>query len=108
MGDKKRLLYPTVEADPHTKRRNGVMGRVKAWAEAKASDDLVDYQVRTFWSPDFMIFLEPELGGAAVELAHVPDTGPIQWNTDGLAKFGISTPQAANHALVFHSRQSRR
>ena len=106
VGETKRLLYPTVEPDPSTKRRNGVLGRVKSWAESKVSTDVVDFQVRTFWSPDFMVLLEPELGGAALELAFIPANVSIQWNMNGLAKLSIST-QEANHALVFHNRTRR-
>ena len=95
VGEHKMTLYPTVEPDPLTKRRNGTLGRVKAWAELKVSNDQVDSTVRTFWSPDFLVFLEPELGGAAVELAFVPEDGPVQWNMSGLAQLNLKTPQEA-------------
>ena len=100
-----KILYPTTEADPITKRRNGTLGRVTAWAEAKVQNTGIDHKVRAFWNPEFLVFLEPELGGPAVELAHVPDNGPVRWDTAGLEVLGIQTPKDANHQLIFHGRQ---
>ena len=107
-ANQQRTLYVTAEPDPPTKKRNHSMGRVTSWAESKLVDGLeMEFTVRAFWSPDSAIFLEPELGGEPIQLAEIREDATVSWHMPGLHKLNVQTTQAANHAVVFFSRNRR-
>ena len=67
--------------------------------------DGTDYRVRPFWNPDYLIYLEPELGGEPILLAEIAPNATVTWQMVGLQKLQVESAEAANHSVIFHSRR---
>ena len=96
-GHKLRVV---VEPDENTKAKYSSFGRLKNFSMIRLGER-IDYSMKDFWAPDYIIFLEPSNQiQKPVQLAVLEISNEVKWSKEGLAILGVDSFEQANHGLL--------
>ena len=100
-------LRVTKEMPPDVTKRYAVTGKVNDFVSDNCD---AGETVKTFWSPDFSVFLEPNEveHGRAVQPVLIASVGPdskIDWAVEGLVKIGCRDAKDADLKLLKFKRK---
>ena len=96
-------LFCTLQKSPERERRNGVLGRAKAWCQTQIKDRM-GMSVRLFWFPDFTVFVEDDSENAVL-ICSVEEDLTVQFDEDGAKQIGFENAEAALASFNKHRRR---
>ena len=98
-----KQLFCTLQHPPQRERQNGALGKAKAWCQTQIKDKM-GFSVRTFWFPDFTVFVEDQEKNPTF-ICNVKEDLSVHFDNVGVNFLGFESEEAAKTSFNKYSRR---